>query len=610
MAAGARPNRMQNIRDLPRGERDFSSTNVARFFAMQVCLISENLWRQINSFRELPAVKPLCAGIINNGMRAILSPIHLGPGPSAGASAGQNLPWKIVEKPERCAKLGGNPANPTQSPVTKLTKPWSDSPYTCRGPSQLFDSGFLRKFCDTLCMGSIRFGSINTGLPPNIVDQLIEAERIPVKQMEQKKAKSEEKLKLVQDLDTKVQAIRGSLGELANTRGFTDVKLTSGDPNILTGTVDPATYQPGSWNIEVVQLAQKASVMTNGFPDKDKTELGVGYFRFKTPSGNKDVYINQKNNTLDGAAKAINSANVGVRAAVINDRKDADNPFKLVMSSDGVGTDKSVEYPRLYFLDGDQDLYFDGEIEAKNGIVKVDGFEFEIGDNTLKDVIPGVTLELKQASPGRSVNIGVKEDLEVVSGKIKTFVDALNSVLSFVQTQNKMGKDTDTTKTLGGDSLIRSVEGRLRQMIQNPQYGIKGEIRTLNQLGIAFNRNGTLDFDQKKFNAVLASRPEHVQEFFAGDGFSTGFIAAVRREVTNLTAPNFGPIANRTQGIKSTISQMDSRIEQKERQLARKEEQLRDKFARLEETMSRIKGQGAQVAAIAGGGGGGIPGLG
>ena len=30
----------------------------------------------------------------------------------------------------------------------------------------------------------ISFGSINTGLPPNIVDQLIEAEKIPVKNMQ------------------------------------------------------------------------------------------------------------------------------------------------------------------------------------------------------------------------------------------------------------------------------------------------------------------------------------------------------------------------------------------------------------------------------------------
>ena len=447
----------------------------------------------------------------------------------------------------------------------------------------------------------IQFGSINTGLPPNIVDQLIEAERIPIKNIEKHKEKSEAKLKLVEDLTTKISDIRKGLSELASTRGFSDIKLITGDPNIVQGTVDPGGYQPGSWNIEVVELARKAAAITNGFPDKDQTTIGTGYFRFKTPDGNKDVYINSQNNTLDGAMKAINAAKVGVRATVINDRKDKDYPYKLVLAADGVGEDKSVDYPRIYMLDGDQDIYFDSENEAKNGVVKVDGFEFEIADNTLKDIIPGVTLELKSAAPGKSVNVSIKEDLDVVSGKIKTFVDGMNGVLGFIQQQNKMDKNTDTTKTLGGDSLLRSVEQRIRSLAHNPQYGIKGGITTLNQIGIQFNRSGLLDFDQKKFNAALATNPDGVQAFFVGDGFSTGFIAAVKREIANFLNPAFGPLTNRSRGLKDKIEQYDQRIQQKEKQLVKREEILRAKFSRLEETMSKLKGQGAAVGQMGGG---------
>lgn len=451
-------------------------------------------------------------------------------------------------------------------------------------------------------MASISFGSINTGLPPNIVEQLIEAERIPIKNLEAQNEKSSSKLKLVEELQSKVGDIRKGLSELANTRGFSDIKLVSGDPNTLSGTVDPSAYQPGSWNIEVMQLAEKAAAVTNGFPDKDKTEIGVGYFRFKTPDGDKDVYINGSNNTLEGVAKTINSARVGVRATVINDRKDPDYPYKLVLSSENVGVDKNIEYPRIYMLDGDQDIYFDSEREAKNGVVKVDGFEFEISDNVLKDIIPGVTLELKQANPGRSVNITVKEDLEVVSGKIKTFVDSMNAVLSFIQTQSKMDRNTDTSRTLGGDSMIRSVEQRLRRLVQNPQYGVRGSVRSLNQLGIQFNRDGILEFDQKKFDSALASNPEDVQAFFVGDGFSTGFVSAVRREVNTMLNPAVGPITNRSKGLKDKISQTDRRIADKERQLAKREDMLRKKFTRLEETMSRLKAQGAAVGQMGGGG--------
>lgn len=444
----------------------------------------------------------------------------------------------------------------------------------------------------------IQFGSISTGLPPNIVDQLVEAERIPIKNIEVQKGKSESRLKLVDELTTKISDIRKGLTELAGTRGFSDIKLISTDPSVVQGAVDPSLYQPGSWNIEVVELARKAGAITNGFPDKDQTTIGTGYFRFRTPEGNKDVYVNSKNNTLEGAAKAINVAKVGVRATVINDRKDKESPFKLVLSADGVGEDKSVEYPRIYMLDGDQDLYFDTENPARNGVVKVDGFEFEISDNTLKDVIPGVTLELKSASPGKSVNVTVKEDQEVVSGKIKTFVDGINGVLQFIQAQNKLDQKTDTSKTLGGDSLLRSVEQRMRSVIQSPQYGIKSPINTLNQIGIQFNRGGTLDFDQKKFNMVLSSNPEGVQKFLIGDGYSTGFISAIKREISNLLNPSFGPVTNRSRGLKEKIDQYDQRIANKERQLAKKEEILRNKFSRLEETMSKIKGQGAQLGAM------------
>ena len=447
-------------------------------------------------------------------------------------------------------------------------------------------------------MSGIHFGSINTGLPPNIVEQLMEAERIPIKQMEDKKGKAEAKSKLIEELQTKIGDIRKGLGELASTRGFTDIKLSSGDANVITGTVDPNTYQAGSWNVEVESLAQKAAAVTNGFPDKDKTTIGVGYLRFETPKGKKDVYINQKSNTLEGAVKAINLAKVGVHASIINDRKDPAAPFKLVMSSDETGADKSIEYPRIYMLDGDQDLYFDKKMPAKNGVVKVDGFEFEVAGNTLKDAIPGVTLELKQSSVGHAIGISVKEDLEVVSGKISKFVEGMNSVLTFVQAQNKLDKSTDTSKTLGGDSLIRSVESRIRQLIQSPQFGVKGSITTLNQVGITFNRQGTLDFDQKKFNSTLASDPESVQMFFVGDGYNTGLVNAVKREVGNLLNPSYGVIANRAKGLKTTIDGIKTRIEDKERQLGKKEEVLRDKFSRLEETMSKIKSQGGSLASL------------
>lgn len=445
-------------------------------------------------------------------------------------------------------------------------------------------------------MASITFGGINSGLPPNLVDQIIEAERTPIKKLEERKDKSQTKLGLVNDLETKLRGIEGTLEKLASVKGFNDIKVESGDPNIVTGTADISAPK-GNWNVEVMELAQKAAAITNGSPDRDKTQIGTGYFKFKTPSGTKEVYINGSNNTLDGAAAAINAANVGVKAAVINDRKDPENPFKLMLSGENVGGDNKIEYPTLYLLDGDQDLYFDQENEAKNGIVKIDGFEFEIDSNTVTDLIPGVTLDLRQAAPGRQVNVSVKEDREAVSGKVTEFVKAMNEVLGFIQTQNKMNENTDTSKTLGGDQLIRMVENRMHRLIQDPQYGIGGGIVRLSQMGIEITRNGTLKLDEEKFNQVLAQKPDDVKKFFAGDGFKVGFIPSLRREIGNLTNSAFGSISNRKRSLEDNIRRTDENISNKERALERREQQLRRQFAKLEETMGRLKQQGAAVGA-------------
>lgn len=152
-------------------------------------------------------------------------------------------------------------------------------------------------------MAGVRITGMASGLPPNIVEQIMEAERIPVKQMEVGKAKEDDKLKLVGDLETRMNDVTKNLSELVGTKGFTDMKMTSGDPSIVDGVADPSASTSGSWALEVLQLAQKPGSVSNGFPDKDKSQMGVGYLKFKTQEGVKEVYINGENNTLENVSE-------------------------------------------------------------------------------------------------------------------------------------------------------------------------------------------------------------------------------------------------------------------------------------------------------------------
>lgn len=203
--------------------------------------------------------------------------------------------------------------------------------------------------------------------------------------------------------------ITKNLNELLSVKGFSDTKLISGDANVVDGTVDPDQAVTGDYSLEVLQLAQKASAISNGFPDKNSTQIGVGYLRFNTPEGQKEIYINDKNSTLEGVANSITKASVGLKASVIEDRKDKENSFRLVVSGVGTGDGKQIEFPKIYMMDGDQEIFaVDESKPSQNAKIKVDGFEIEVPENTVKDLFPGVTLNLKSASGG-SENISQRK---------------------------------------------------------------------------------------------------------------------------------------------------------------------------------------------------------
>lgn len=452
----------------------------------------------------------------------------------------------------------------------------------------------------------IRINGLASGMPANLVDQVIEAERTPVKQMQEQKTKIEDKVKLVTDLETKINDIGKSVGSIIGAKGFVDKKLNSSFPEIVNGTLDPERADAGEWTLEVVQLANKPSVVTGGFPDKDKTTMGVGYIKFDTVDGEKEVYINEDDSTLEKIAVQINNANIGIRAVVVNDRSDKEDSYRLEIAGLKTGDDNQVKFPTVYFLDGEKDFQFTGSNTAKNAIYKLDGHVFESAENLITDLIPGVTLDLKQAIPNKPIRLNITENYEIISGKLKSFVDAYNAALGFVQGQNKLAQDKNGNPRLGplgGDSMLRMTESRLREIIQSVQQ-TNSKFKRVIELGVEFNRNGTLNFNQEKFAKIVNSVPLEVIEFLKGDLSTTGFIPNMKRRLNLMVDPQTGPVTTRKKSMQDRTRQIDRRIESKEKALEKREVQLRNQFAKMEEAMSKIQTQGAAAQASLSGVGG------
>lgn len=450
----------------------------------------------------------------------------------------------------------------------------------------------------------ISFGSINSGLPKDIVQQIVEAEKIPIQQMENRKSKIEDKKALVGQLISLVENMRGEILKSKGARSLREMKVNTGDnPNIAV-TADKNVAEPGKYNLEVVSLAQKSSAFSNGVEDKDKTYTGVGYIRAVLPNGDeKEIYIDEEHANLSGIAKLINSdPELGMRANVVNDGKDEDEPWRLIISLQDTGDGNRAEFPYLYLVDGEVDIYFEQERPAQDAKVKLDGFEIEVPGNKVTDLIPGVTIDLKKAKPGEEISIEITEDVEKIAEKIQSLFDNINNVLKFIKEQNTLNEKSDTSRTLGGDLTLTTIESRIRSAVFTPIATEKGNFR-IGDFGVNFERSGLLKFDQEKFQAALARDYKAVAQTLTGiyskeKGKINGFIDNLEDTAkTLLNQPN-GVLQTRKSGLNTQISQIDRQIATRQRMITQKEEVLKAKFARLEETMSKIRGQGAGLAGL------------
>lgn len=455
----------------------------------------------------------------------------------------------------------------------------------------------------------LRFDPVGGGQFKAAVQQIMEAERQPVHQLEQRKATEQAKLKLFQDFKTRFAGLDKALGELADFRKFREFKVDLGDgSNIVSATVDKDRAQPGTYDIEVKELAGKTSVISNGFEDPDKPVLGMGYIVLYTSEGKKEIYVDPDTSSLRNIASQINAdPKSSIRAAVVKDTGNGDEPWKLILSAKKEGGENDINFPDFYFLDGEHDLYIDDKQKAKDGLLSVNGFEINNDTNDINDFAPGVNLHLKQAKPGTTFTMNITADTQKMSGKMKGLVDQLNTVFDFITKQNQVNEDSNTREMFTGDTGLQNIEFRLRNLMHEG-FGVGDpnssgfRRKFLNEMGVVFNKTGQLQFDENKFEKEIEKDYDGVSEAISGP---FGFSFQMRTVLTGYNAPGNGLLALREQGLQSRIKEIDRQIDDKNRLLDKKQQDLVGQFSRLEASLGQMQQQQQYLAATLPGAGGG-----
>src|SRR5919108_1048487 len=202
-------------------------------------------------------------------------------------------------------------------------------------------------------MGISASGLVSGLKTDEIIAQLIALERRPIQLLEQKQTKLETRLSSLLDVNIKLSSLKEAAAALNeaqnfNTKNVSVSKNASGE-TLVTATASSAAAA-GSHTIQVSQLAQAYSLAAQGFADQATTPVldtvsfpNGGNFSFKVGAAGAVTNIAVTSTTTLGQLRdAINNANAGVTATILNDGT-ATNPYRLALTSKTTGADRQIQ---------------------------------------------------------------------------------------------------------------------------------------------------------------------------------------------------------------------------------------------------------------------------
>ena len=411
---------------------------------------------------------------------------------------------------------------------------------------------------------------IGSGLDvTSIIQQLMTAEQKPLDSLNTKKTDYQAKLTAFGTIKNNLSQFQTSLQNLSDVSKIQAVTATASDANVLSAS-GSASANPGNYNVEIQQLAQAQKLATTGQANLN-TIIGSGTltFDFGTITGTannngkysgasfvnnglstKTVIIDASNNTLSGIRNAINAANIGVTASIINDG--SNTPYRLALSNSQTGESQSMKISTSADSDialsallshdpaNDNGQALTETLKAQNANLTVDGINVSKTNNTINDVIPGVTLNLKKTNLATPITLNVVPDTQGLSTNLQQFVDTYNKLSGSLKSMSSYDLATKKGAVLYGDSSLRSMQSQMRSILSATLPEATGKLTKLNQLGIAFQKDGTLSLDKTKLQGVIDANFSQISPLFAATGNSSDSLISYASATNKTKTGSYG----------------------------------------------------------------------
>jgi len=369
--------------------------------------------------------------------------------------------------------------------------------------------------------GTLSIGGLISGVDTNsLLDQLYEVAQAPIRRLESRKEGLNRKSVAWSQFEALAWSFRGLAAQLATPGGFGLYSAMVSEGDLVSASVGSSAV-PGTYTFTVQALAQTHQLVAQGYADTDETSVGTGTVSITVGDGGP-VVVEVAELTLGELRDAINEAEAGVSAAIINDGSDT-SPYRLVLTSETSGL--AGEMVVVVDLAGGTAPSFsemqaaqDAQIQLGSGAGAV---TISSGSNTISGAIEGVTLNLLAADPATAVTLTVARDTAAIESRIGELVGAYNTAVDFFAEQFAFDPDTGWSGVLFGDYRLQGLQHDLARGLSNPIVGLAGEFASLAQLGVRRQASGKLTIDSATLASALSSSFDDVVAVFAARGTTT-----------------------------------------------------------------------------------------
>jgi flagellar hook-associated protein 2 len=372
--------------------------------------------------------------------------------------------------------------------------------------------------------GTSSISGLVSGLDTSgIISKLMDLEKQPVINLQNRQADLNKKLVAWQEANTRAFALKDKADILAQESTFDAKSFSSGDESAIKGSAS-WTATAGTYYVKVNSLARSEQDKTQGYADINATLVGTGTISIKVGSGDaKTVTVGSGSDTLAGLRDAINQAKVGVSATII-DEGTGTNRYHLILTSQTVGTGGALTIDTSG-LSGGTAPVFSIMQEANDAVVTLGEGAGAItvtrNTNTINDLITGVTLNLQRADTTKTITVDVKDNTAAIKQNIQGFVEQYNNFADFLDQQFSYDTTTGSSGVLFSDSTLQMIQSDLNGKMFDLSGSMGQTIRTLSQLGITTNKDGMMQVDDAQLTNLLESNRTGVKELFVAHGETT-----------------------------------------------------------------------------------------